>query len=555
MKIVKFFSILILSIAFVLQMAVIIPSGSRYCSDGQCGTYFWGAHEHDAVWHLAVSETLFHNFPFEMPNMSGTLMHGYNYLLDIVVAGLSFVTRISVSTWFFKLLPIAWFVCMSYLLYVFSSTYRKSKTFPLFVWFFAFFGSSFGFALRLMNTGNLWGSSSLLSMQSLQNMLNPQFAWSLIPLIALLIGLSRSKREYSDYIKYGIYTFIAIGLKFYTGAIMLLIIGADMLISLIVDRKNIEKIIIDGLIVASMTAISVLIFYSPDSSTGFPFIFKPLATVNPVIEDKSLFYLSKWAERLYSYNGIKLVILELGVLITFVVLNYGTRIFGLFGYLSKDELSNKRIKSLLIIGSIGSLAMSILLIQRGVWWNTVQFLYVSLFLTGILAAEGIDMLVRSKKVVAYLSVLVILILTIPTNIDVVHTFASFPGTAYIADAEMEALAKLKSQPYGVVLTPIFSQRTQIGMVPQLGNAYDTAYISAYSAKQTYLSDLIQLELTNVDYSNRIEMVSRRDCQVLEEVSYLYEYNEAQFANDFGSCGKKLERIFENKSVSVYQVKK
>jgi hypothetical protein len=554
MKLVRLFSILILVLAFVTHMFVIMPSGSRYCSDGQCGIYFSGAHEHDAVWHLAVSETLFNKFPFEMPNMSNTLMHGYNYLLDIVVSSLSTVSGIGIPIWFFKILPVLWFAGMSYLIYKFGRSYRDTPTFPIFLWFFSFFGSSFSYLLRLNNIQSLWGSSSLLSMQALQDMLNPQFAWSLIPLLLVLLGLVKSKREYSDYVKYGLYTFIAIGLKFYTGTVMLMILGFDLLIQLTRDYKKVVPQIVNGLIVAVITTISIWIFYAPGGSNGFPFIFKPLATVNPIIEDKSLFYLPQWAERLYSYSGLKLAVLEMGVLTIFTILNYGTRILALLGLATNDDKSNKYAQVLIIVGSLGSFLLSIIFIQKGVWWNTVQFLYVSLFLTGILAAEGMDILIRTKKVWSYLMVVVLIILTIPTNIDVMHTFMKFPGTAYITSDEIQALSKLRSMPKGVILAPLFWQKAQVGHTPELSHTYDTAFISAYSGQQTYISDLIQLELTNVEYKQRLDMIARYDCQVLESVNYVYEDKDNQDSNSYGNCGRKLERVFENATVNVYRVK-
>jgi len=547
------FSILIIILAFVTQMFVIMPSGSKYCSEGQCGIYFWGAHEHDAVWHIAVSETLFNKYPFEMPNMSGTIMHGYNYLLDIVVAGLSFVTGIGVPIWFFKILPVAWFVSISYLIYQFARSYRDTNTFPIFLWFFTFFGSSFSYLLRMNNIHSLWGASSILSMQALQNMLNPQFAWSLIPLLLLLLGLAKSKRKYSDYAMYGFYTFVAIGLKFYTGSVMLLIIGADLFIQLFFDYKKVLSQILKGLIVLSITFVSIWIFYAPGGNNGFPFIFKPMATVNPIIEDKTLLYLSQWAERLYSYHGIKLVVLEIGVLGIFTLLNFGTRILAMIGLVKNEYQSNKYLRVLLVIGALSSFLLSVIFIQKGVWWNTVQFLYVSLFITGILAAEGLDILFKTNKLWSYLIVGAIIVMTIPTNVDVMHTFMKFPGTSYVANDEIQALSILRTMPNGVILAPLFWQKSQTGYTPILSQTYDTAYISAYSGKPTYISDLIQLELTNVEYKNRIDRLNEYDCRVIENVDYAYEFKNNQNMSKYSDCGRKIDLIYENETVNVYRV--
>lgn len=555
MNLVKFFSILVITLAFVLQMAVIVPSGSTYCAESQCGIYFWGAHEHDGVWHLAVSETLFNNFPFQMPNMSGTPMQGYNYLYDIVIAGLAYVTGIGSSIWFFKILPMVWFCTFSYYLYQFALTYRKSKTFVVILWFFAFFGSSLSYLIKMRNGTELWGASSLLSMQSLQAMLNPQFAWSLIPLLLFLIGVNQGKRSYADYLKYGLLVAVAIGLKFYTGVALLIILGADLLLVMLREKKQVAPLILKGLLVGAITALSVIIFYNPGNGAGFPFLWRPFATVNPIIEDKSLFYLSKWAERLYSYSGLKLAILEIGVLSLFIIMNFGSRILGLLGFFAKDRLSHDHTRKLIIIGAISTLLLSILLTQKGVWWNTVQFLYVSLFLVSILAAEGIDLLIRTKRLPAQIMTGLIVILTIPTNLDIVRSFTKFPGTAYINTDEVEALTQLRAMENGVILAPLFGARPNSGNVPELSRTYDTAYISAYSGKPTYLANLIQLELTNMAYEERLEKVSRYDCGILQEVKYIYEYQDRQYLDEFAECGVKLDRIIETKSVSIYLVQR
>lgn len=550
-----FFSVTLLILAFVLSMGVIMPSGSHYCFAHYCGIYFWGAHEHDSVWHLAVINTLFSHAPFQMPNMSGSLISGYNYLMDLIVALLVMVSHIDASIWFFKILPVIWFGLMSYLSYLFARSYRKSNTYPIFVWLFVFFGSSLSYILKMRNSASLWGSSSVLSMQALQNMLNPQFAWSLIPLLLLLIGLNQDKRIYKNYFFYGLYAMVAFGLKFYTGTILLSILASDLLIQLIGRKKQFTRFILQGFIVLTMSLISVWIFYSPGKSDGFPFAFRPWATVNPIIEDKTLLYLPTWAERLYAYRGAKLGILELVVLGIFVICNFGSRIFGLWSNIGRDEKTNTSTKILLIIGMTISFLASILLTQRGVWWNTVQFLYISLFLGGLLAAEGLDKLWQVKKTWAYALVAGTIILLIPNNIDIAHSFLHIPGTGYIDTAELRALSALKAMPAGTILTPLFNPRPQTNTyIEEISRKYDTGYVSAYTAKQTYLSDVIQLQLTNIAYQERLEMVKRFDCRILDEVSYIYEYTDSPYTNSFSGCNKSINRIIATDAVNVYQVK-
>lgn len=553
MKWLKVISIALLATAFIAMMSVIMPSGSKYCYANSCGIFFWGAHEHDSVWHLAVINNLLAHMPFEMPNMSGTPIAGYNYLMDIVIAVLVVASKIDASIWYFKILPIAWFVIISYLSYKFAKSYRKSNTYPIFAWLFLFFGSSFSYLIKWFQTGSIWGGSSVISMQALQNMLNPQFAWSLIPLFLLLIGFNQDKRSSRDYLLYGVYTAIAVGLKFYTGVAMLAIIAFDLLLSMIVEKKKILPVVLNGLSVLVLTGLSIWIFYSPGTSGEFPFIWKPWATINPIIEDKNLFYLPAWAERLYAYQGIKLIGVELLVLGVFIILNFGTRFLSVFGNLLADSNTNPRSKRVIGFGAIVTAVLSILLIQRGVWWNTVQFLYVSLFLTGLLASEGLDRLWQTKKAWGKVVVISLIVLTIPNNLDVVRSFTHFPGIGYIKEAETQTLDKLKTLPSGTILTPPFSYRFQLSELAEISHKYDTAYISAYSGKQTYLADLIQLELTNISYQDRLQKVNRFDCQILSEVKYIYEYSDNNFASKFRVCDRKIETVIKNEIVTVYSV--
>lgn len=538
---------------FISVLSVIFPSGSHYCFNSQCGIFFWGAHEHDSVWHLAVANNLFNHWPFQMPNMSGSSISGYNYLLDIIVASLSAITRIGADIWYFKLLPIIWLVSTIYLTHKFSKTYRKSLTYPIFARFFVFFGSSFSYLLRWQNTGGLWGASSILSMQSLQNMLNPQLAWSFLLVLALFIGINEGKNRYSDYLLYGLYTMIAIGLKFYTGVAMLIIIGFDLFFNMAGNTKHVIKQILNGTTVLVMSALSVWIFYNPGHGPS-PLIWKPWATVNPIVEDQSLLYIQSLAQRIYNYHNLKLILLEIIILGIFVIFNYGSRIFGLFGFGIYDNYSNPHTRKLLIIGSCATFLISILFVQSGIWWNTVQFLYVSLFLTGLLAAEGLDKLVQTKKTWGYVSVGIIILLTIPTNLDILHSFVRFPGTSYIPDDELKALQILRDLPDGTILTQPFVKREQPVQVPELSRVYDTAYISAYTNKQTYLSDTVQLVLTNIEHQDRTKLITNYDCRVISDVKYIYEYSDNRYAEKFNDCNKKIEQLFRNNLVTIYQVK-
>src|SRR3989338_4655522 len=104
--------LLVIIPAFIVHMLVIMPTGSYYCHQGKCGIFFWGAHAHDAVWHLAIINTSFNVFPFIAPTFAGNHLAGYNYLLDFLMFILS---RIGISPLFsyFKLFPLLWFISIT----------------------------------------------------------------------------------------------------------------------------------------------------------------------------------------------------------------------------------------------------------------------------------------------------------------------------------------------------------------------------------------------------------------------------------------------------------
>ncbi len=84
---------------------------------------------------------------------------------------------------------------------------------------------------------------------------------------------------------------------------------------------------------------------------------------------------------------------------------------------------------------------------------------------------------------------------------------------------------------------------------------DTAYVAAFSAKQEYFANVLQLRLTGVPYEKRFEKMKKMDCSILAEVDYVYEIrkllNEEKI---LVKCKpKNAKKIFENKSVNIYSI--
>jgi len=543
----------IVIVAFLLQMLVVIPSGSHYCYNSNCGLFFWGAHEHDGIWHLALINSTLSSWPARFPTFAGAMLTGYNALLDIVLRVINLATRIPASLLYFKIIPLIWFGAMVLVWNKFGRIYNKSKWYASALMFFIFFGNSFSYLLRYFHEGTIWGASGILSMQSPQMLNNIQFALTL-PLLGLLLILFK-KEEYAwkDSLWLGCLNFGMMGLKFYGGVVSTLMSGIYAITLLF--QKKWKQGITAGTTSIIGFGLASLLFYNPLSTTGTSGILtlRPMATVHPIIEEIGLFYAPSVANlrnNLYaSGGGVRLVLIELATLLVFIVFNWGTRIIGIL------SIRRKPFDYILITGILTGLLMNILFIQRGEWWNTVQFLYYATFLSNIYAAQVLSKWMDSGKLWSILATMTI-ILTIPNAVDTYRIFSSYPPQSYVSDAEIEALNHLKLLPKGTVLALPSGATIGAGnSIPKpLYSRYDTAYVAAFSGQQTYLNDLVQLRLTGIEYTGRVKNVGNGECSVLREVKYIYSAGDPKQIEVWKKCEKyQLSEMYKNSEATIYGI--
>ena len=554
--------LLVLIPAFLVHMLIIMPSGSSYCHQDKCGLFFWGAHSHDAIWHLAIISTSFGKLPFIAPTFAGSLLTGYNYLLDLVMFILS---KIGISPLFsyFKLFPIIWFLGMVFVAISFARKLHKSAVFVGIFIFFIFFAGSFSYLLTFYHHKTIWGSSGLLAMQAGLTLTNLQFALSLI---VLLYILKLIKTESKNIVVLSLLTGINIALKFYAGAISLFIVALYIL-GMVIKDKKVKDFLISSFILAIVSLVAVIVFYNPLQSlkSGSTFSFSPFATVHSIIEEPEQFYLKDMVNARYFLQNankfsLKLIRIEVYSLLLFLFFNFGTRIIGLSVVALKlVKRSISRFDIYVSFTILFAIFMATFFVQKGIWWNTIQFLYYALFLGNIFAAEALYELWKRSKLAGIVILIIIFLLTIPSSLDIAKGFYSFPSSSYLPKEEASALEFLKKQPAGVVLSPIFDKNNQekSGSPIALAGYDDNSYVSAFSGKPTYANDEVQLELLGIPYKKRYEAVRTSDCSVLSSVSYIYQPQNMKYKL-LESCIKKTKsivEIFRNKAVVIYSTKK
>lgn len=553
--------LLIILPAFFLFMLVIFPSGTFFCFKEACGINFWGVHGHDAIWHLAIANVSFSKFPFIAPTFAGENLYGYNYLLDFFIFLLTKIGIPAIFT-YFKLLPVVWYVLFTALL---INLGRKIKDSPLFVSLFlllSYLAGSFSYLITLIQHGTMNGSSTLLPQPIMHMMSNLPYAFSLIPFLIILILMKEKNLNLKKVIIMGICIFLVMGMKFYGGVIGIFLVLIYLCLTL--AFKKFKNLLGYSAVIGIFIISSIVLFYDPVRSfkTGSVFGWAPFALVHTITEEPNQFYLRDLTDARYfilaqGRIGPKFIWIEFVNLVLFLFFYLGTRILAFF-YLGVQLIRRKldKFDAAVFISIIFTILLTVTLVQKAEWWNTVQFFFYAIFLSTIYLTKLIYGLMQTKKPILLGLSFLLILLSIPTSLDLIRLFAVTPGAAYVSVDEIKALDFLKNQPYGIILTPLYNKNRKDYQKSNQLNAYeDTAYVAAFSGKQEFFANILQLRLTGVDYQNRWEKLKKMDCSVLKEVDYIYEIRKLPDNEKIIiKCRpKNIKKIFENKSVNLYSV--
>src|SRR3989344_191801 len=211
---------------------------------------------------------------------------------------------------------------------------------------------------------------------------------------------------------------------------------------------------------------------------------------------------------------------------------------------------------------IAGLLIPTLFLQKGTPWNTIQFLYYSLFFSSILAGVAVGEFLESKRKIYdisiyHIAILLVIVLTVPTTLSTLwqHYIPSRPP-AMISNEEVEALKFLSKHPTGVVLTFPFdrklAEKAQNNPPRPLYLYESTAYVSAFSKKPVFLEDEVNLVITDYPWEERREKVlawldnldAKQAYDFLREnnISYIY-WIKGQRAR-LGETQLGISRLFE-----------
>jgi len=543
------------SLSWILTM---FKSGLMY----PFGIGFWGPHGHDGVWHIALAESLLRG-SFEMPTFSGVQLQNYHIGFDLLIALLSKISTIPISVIYFQILPILFSIAVGTLSYKFVLEWKKDTRAALWSTFFVYFGGSLGWLVTLYRTNELGGESIFWSQQGISSLINPPFALSLIVMLGGLLLLHKNKILMAV-----LFFSLLLSIKSYAGV---LIIGALTITSIYeyIKNKNTQL----AKISLTVTVVSIMLFLPLNSKAGGLLLFQPFWFLETMLAISDRFYWPRLYEAILNWRSgalyYKAIIGYSVALALFVIGNLWTRLVALV-ILPKTIMSIKKLDRYTIvlwIVALGGIAFPLLFVQKGTPWNTIQFLYYTLFVLSLLAGPSLaEVSRRLSTSKARLLTFFIILLTIPTSVGTL-SFNYLPNRppAQLPKLENEALHALASEPHGVVLTFPFDghKAAEAASNPPrpLALYESTAYVSAFSKKPVFLEDEVNLTILNYDWKSRRESIdkfyqSKNESEVRtflkdNKIKYIY-WRKGQRAV-LGETQLGIERIFENKEIDIYRV--
>lgn len=535
-----------------LALSFIVTNGNSRCIEGVCGLWIGQWHKHDYIWHLALIKTSFESFPIVHPNYSGAVLVGYNYLLDYLVYLFSKL-GVSPITMFFKILPILFFPPYLYFLFKNSRLYNKSDVYLNSFLFFTLLGTSFSYLISLyvgrgLYYSTLAGFPVVTSIQPTTIFLNMQYAYSLLAFIIIIYLMQLKTRSLRQILAIFVLSAVAASLKFYVAIVITILVGIFGL-GQIISSKSLKRLW-DLLIPSALgVIISLIWFYNPfKAGQNSGFAYDPFAITHLMTEDGNLFFNQYLTNARYYLAAIgvspRLIAIEAINIVLFLLVNFGTRIIGLYSIWAKIRSRQWTLfDTSLLFTIIGLTLFPILFVQRGSFYNTMQFLYYAIFLSSYFAADTLTRLAGAIKYrfLSYFTVLLIVGLTIPTHLDQLRYLSERQRS--ISQAELDALSYLHNQPKGDVFVT-FSHKKD-------------AYVSAFSGKPTFFTDIDQLDVTGINAVSREQLILKPSLIEPRKLSVDYWYLR-KMDEDFATINDKINNdplfkvIYENSEVIVYR---
>ena len=566
---------ILLSLIFLgilVQGFIDFPSGYLYKS----GLLFWSSQGFDGFWHISLMEAIEKGIPPQISLFSGAYLQNYHYLVDILMGEFNRIySFFSPLDLYFRFFPVLFSFLMG--LSVFSFVGRwKRKAVGNWAVFFTYFVGSFGFVVTYLKSGKIFGGETAFWVSQLNTVIaNPPHASAMILLCAFLLSFllfTKSKSKGWLFICTLIGSVIA-GFKVSGGVILLAGLGAASLFQIIKEKRFDYTILFLILLATNFLTIHII---SPDVESYL--IFQPWWFIQTMIVVK--LGLIDWELRRQTYLAVgrftsylRILQIEGTAFLIFVVGNLGVRIVGfplIFEKLIhfKKKIFAHPIDAFLLSSALAGFIIPMLFLQKGIVYNSIQFMQYVLLVTGFYGAIFTYSILKKIKspIWKYLFVAILVVLSVPTVIGNFVEFYGSPANAKISNDELSALSFLKdnSNPSDIILTPPFDGNAKYGYKTNPLPIYawtSTAYVSSLTDRATFLSCEDMLRQTGYDVDGRLglenKFFSQKDFafnkNFLKENKIAYIYVPTPRKYSLQEEDNHLTKVFSNREVNIYKV--
>ena len=310
--------------------------------------------------------------------------------------------------------------------------------------------------MTLFSSGTRIGSSTrgfplVLSLQPTIMFYNHQYALSLPIILIAVVYLKKRKESFLKMFVLGLFISLLTFIKVYAAVALLVLILSYLAFEMFINKTSF-------LYGATKAFIFLFFFFATSflmsgSGSGV-FSFDPLAFVRSMIDDPAHLYRRDISlARITLESSLKfsprLVVMYTFFALAWYVINFGARIIGVFGILSIfGKTKTKPLKAAFYISTIILALIPLLFLQKGDWWNTIQFLYYGVFFAGIVSGEVVGRLRNKTRNIAYL--IIVLTILIPFADQWRYTLKH--DKIVITEDFIEATQALRKLPFNSVTT-------------------------------------------------------------------------------------------------------
>lgn len=554
-------------IGIIGMVAVNAPSGLPY----KDGIYFWSSHGHDGVWHLALMNEFHKNiFPFQNPELAGSKLQNYHFFSDLLMSEFSRLFYFSNLDIYFRFMPVVFAILLGLSSFILVRLWSKKEQAGIWAMVFLYFCGSFGYLLTIPRAHNLVGEAIFWVTQTQSILGNPPHAAAFIIITIFLFALFKylNSRSLFYFLLCAILGGAVIEFKVYGGV---LILGGLLVVGIF---ELLFKRVFHSLLLFFTTLSVALAIYLPNSANSQDFlIWQPWWFIRTmVVATDRLNWLDLELRRqtyIADHNWKRVIQLEGTAFLIFLFGNLGIRFIGFWMIFKqfKENIFKNSFNLFFLSITMASFFIPVFFLQKGVAWNAIQFNQYFLLFFGFLAALAMGNILSALKNtnLKFIAIFLVLILAVPTQLGLLWQFYSSLPLSKVSYAEIQALAFLKNQKPGIVLTMPFNkyEREQYNAPPvPIYSWYDTGYIPAFSSQRTLISDEEQVNIMGYKVStmvaDRKEAFESPDFNKMNnflkkyKVDYIYLSWSQKMATD--SAYINADIVYENKDAKVLKVR-